>query len=69
MKEIDFIIREIDTLPPEVLKEVADYINYLKYKYKINEEPIKINEITLASEKSLAKDWLRPEEDEAWRDL
>jgi len=25
--------------------------------------------ITLASEKALAKDWLLPEEDEAWRDL
>lgn len=69
MKEIDFIIREIDTLPPKVLKEVVDYVNYVKYKYKINEEPIKIDEITLASEESLAKDWLKPEEDDAWRDL
>lgn len=69
MKEIDFIIREIDTLPPKVLKEVVDYINYVKYKYKINKEPIKANDITLASEKSLAKDWLKPEEDKAWRDL
>ncbi|SNS91528.1 hypothetical protein SAMN05446037_102732 [Anaerovirgula multivorans] len=69
MKEIDFIIKEIDTLPPKVLKEVADYISYVKYKYKINDEPIKIDEITLASEKSLAKDWLKPEEDEAWKDL
>jgi addiction module RelB/DinJ family antitoxin len=25
--------------------------------------------VTLASEKSLAKDWLLPEEDAAWRDL
>lgn len=28
-----------------------------------------IDPITLASEPVLAKDWLRPEEDEAWRDL
>jgi len=27
------------------------------------------NEITLASEKALAKDWLLPEEDEAWANL
>ena len=26
-------------------------------------------DITLASEKALAKDWLLPEEDEAWADL
>ncbi len=26
-------------------------------------------QITLLSEKSLAKDWNRPEEDEAWKDL
>jgi hypothetical protein len=69
MKEIDFIIKEIDTLPPKVLKEVADYIKYVKYKYKINNETIKMDEITLASEKSLAKDWLKPEEDEVWKDL
>ena len=69
MKDIDFIIREIDTLPPKVLKEVADYINYVKYKYRINDKTDKIDEITLASEESLAKDWLKPEEDVAWKDL
>ena len=69
MKEIDFIIREINTLPPKVLKEVVDYINYAKYKYSIDKESIKINDITFASEKSLAKDWLKSEEDEAWKDL
>jgi len=26
-------------------------------------------ELALASEMSLKKDWLRPEEDEAWKDL
>lgn len=28
-----------------------------------------IDPITLASEAALSKDWLRPEEDEAWKDL
>lgn len=69
MKEIDFIVKEIDTLPPEVLKEVVNYINYIKYRDKINKGSAKINEIMLASEKSLAKDWLKLEEDEAWKDL
>ena len=27
------------------------------------------NDMALASESSLKKDWLRPEEDEAWADL
>ena len=30
---------------------------------------VKIDEVTLLSEKSLAKDWLTPEEDKAWQDL
>ena len=29
----------------------------------------KIDEMTLMSEQSLAKDWLTPEEDKAWHDL
>lgn len=28
-----------------------------------------IESITLASEESLSKDWIKPEEDEAWKDL
>ena len=31
-------------------------------------EPV-VSETALMSEKSLAKEWLSPEEDEAWRDL
>lgn len=29
----------------------------------------RVYEIMLMSESSLSKDWLRPEEDEAWKDL
>jgi len=32
-------------------------------------EPINIPETALLSEKSLAKDWLSPEDEEAWKDL
>ncbi len=32
----------------------------------LDEEPADIQEITLLSEKALAEDWDRPEEDEAW---
>ncbi len=33
------------------------------------EEEIEIPPTALLSEKSLAKEWLNPEEDEAWKDL
>jgi hypothetical protein len=41
-----------------------DFVQFLKGKM-IKE---KLN-ITFASESSLKKDWLRPEEDEAWQNL
>lgn len=33
------------------------------------EHKVKISETMLLSQKALAKDWLRPEEDEAWKHL
>lgn len=59
------IIREIQALPPYFLNDLEEFIDYLKHKKKYNKRP----DITIASEKSLAKDWFRPEEDEAWQDL
>jgi hypothetical protein len=50
------------------LQEVADYIDFIIYK-RSKYKNFKVDDITLASEKSLAKDWLRSEEDEAWEDL
>ena len=47
-----------------MLGEVANFIRYLKEK-SITEEV----EFASVSESSLAKDWLTPEEDEAWADL
>lgn len=68
MINIEAIVKEIEKLPPHLLQEVADYIDFIKYK-KSKDKNLKTDDITLASEKSLAKDWLRPEEDEAWGDL
>ena len=59
------LLREIETLPPHIIDEVYDYVDYLKVKKNQN----RINDITLASESSLAKDWLLPEEDAAWANL
>jgi hypothetical protein len=60
----ELLVRKIEILPPYLLKDVADYIDFVEYK-KYRKNNIKISDITLASEKSLAKDWLKPEEDDA----
>jgi hypothetical protein len=60
----DFLIKEIEQAPEYLLVEVLDFIQFLKAKYL--EEKI---EISILSESSLEKDWLTPEEDEAWQDL
>ena len=60
----DAIIRTVEDLPSEYLDEVADYLQSLKLRAAHQNVPT-----ALASEKVLAQDWLRPEEDEAWRDL
>ncbi len=56
------ILEKLKQLPPIYWKEVIDFIEFLKLK-------IEKKETLFLSEKSLAKDWLLPEEDEAWKDL
>ena len=58
------LFKEIEKLPENLKDELLDYIQYLKSKAAKE----KYN-LTLISESSLQKDWLRPEEDEAWDDL
>ena len=64
MGEKEVVIQEIDDLPRTLLQEVLDFVRFLKSKS--NQERL---ETALLSETALGKDWLRPEEDEAWRDL
>jgi len=64
MAALNQVINEIETLPSEYLHEVMDFIGYLKLKHIK-----KIPETMILSEKSLAKDWDSPEEDEAWVNL
>ncbi len=64
MGEKEAVIREIDDLPDTLLQEVLDFVRFLKSKPE--RERL---ETALLSETVLEKDWLRPEEDEAWRDL
>ena len=56
--------KEIDALPDEFAAEVLDFVHFLREK-QIKQK----TEVTLLSESSLRKDWLSPEEDEAWQDL
>jgi len=60
------LIREIETLPSQIIEEVYDYVSFLKTKKTQNQ---KVDDITLASESALAADWLLPEEDIAWASL
>jgi hypothetical protein len=57
------LIKEIESLPLSVVDEVYQYVSFLKFKTKLPAD------ITLASEQSLAKDWMLPEEDVAWANL
>ncbi|MCE2906511.1 MAG: DUF2281 domain-containing protein [Anabaena sp. CoA2_C59] len=59
------ITQELEKLPEPVLQEVLDFVQFLQTKYQQN----KMLEITIMSESSLAKDWLKPEEDAAWQNL
>ncbi|NPV01107.1 MAG: DUF2281 domain-containing protein [Brevinematales bacterium] len=64
MKVETMIKKEIEDLPEEIQTEILDYVMYLKQK-KVSEK----QETALLSENILKRDWLLPEEDEAWKDL
>jgi hypothetical protein len=60
MVNMSLLIREIKTLPPSRIEELAAFAARLKAKP---------TETMLLSEASLAKDWDTPEEDAAWAGL
>ncbi len=64
MGKKELLINEIEQIPEPFFDELLDYIQLLKSR--IIKEKLSI---AIASESSLKKDWLRPEEDEAWQDL
>lgn len=64
MNKKERIINEINEAPELLLDEVLDFVQFLKSK-TINRQ---IN-TALATEAVLKKDWLKPEEDEAWKGL
>jgi len=64
MNSKEVLINEIKQVPDIYVDEVLDFVRFLKTKM-INDKI----ETTIASESSLKKDWLRPVEDEAWKNL
>jgi len=64
MNKKELLLNEIEQVPESFLDEVLDFVHFLKSK--IIKERL---DIAIASESSLKKDWLKPEEDEAWQSL
>lgn len=64
MSKKELLISEIEQVPEPFLDEILDFVHFLKIKI-IRER----RDTAIASESSLKKDWLKPEEDEAWQGL
>ena len=64
MSTKEALLQEIEKIPESVLDEVLDFVQFLRVR-----RPGAGRLTAVASESALAKDWLKPEEDEAWKDL
>jgi hypothetical protein len=60
----DILKKELNEMPENLLEELYDYMQYLKYKENMDK-----TETAYASESVLKKDWDNPEEDLAWKNL
>jgi len=57
-------MKEIDEAPDTLVEEVIDFVKFLKHKALQDKLGTAV-----ASESSLKKDWLLPQEESAWQDL
>lgn len=64
MSTLDSVVREISQVPEPLLREVLDFVRFLKSK--MAQERF---DAAAASEAVLSEDWNRPEEDQAWSGL
>ncbi len=64
MDKRELLIQQIHQIPEPYLEEVLDFVEYLKTKLEKEQ-----TETLLLSESALQKDWLLPEEEQAWKDL
>ena len=60
----DLILQELEHLPNYLLDQVLVFLRFLNLEY--GQDSL---ETALLSESALQKDWLLPEEEEAWQDL
>lgn len=63
MSTREVIVHELERLPEQDLGKLLAFLRSLKEAHAENAVP------TLVAESALAKDWLTPEEDEAWASL
>ena len=64
MTDKERLVTEIVSLPEQALREILDFVEFLKRRSTDDSK-----EVLTTSESSLRKDWLRPEEEAAWRNL
>ena len=64
MSTKELLISEIEQIPEPLLDEMLDFARFLKTKTTREAAAV-----ARASEAALAKDWMKPEEDEAWQNL
>lgn len=58
------IAAEVAGVPEPLLGEVLDFVRFIRSRNESERL-----ESAMASQSALAKDWLRPEEDQAWQTL
>lgn len=63
MSKRELIAQELDRLPDQDLDKLLVFLRSLHEAHSERTVPV------LGAESALAKDWLTPEEDAAWRDL
>ena len=64
MSTLELLTRELTDAPETLVEEVLDFARFLKAKGDDGSR-----DFLLISESALSKDWLRSEEDEAWKEL
>ncbi len=64
MEAKEAVVQELEQLPADRLWEVLHFVRFLNWQR--DQEGF---ESAVLSEPLLQRDWLRPEEDDAWRDL
>ncbi len=58
----ELIFEQIEGIPEDYLEELLEFIAFLRFRKEKRETH-------LASQATLAKDWLDPQEDQAWQNL